>query len=149
MRLRQLLPEPYRALSDWHASVEKACADAGLAPLLLDLVRLRASQLNGCAFCVDMHSHEARERDERQSRLDVLPVWREAGEVFTAEERTALNLTEAMTLLPARGVPDDVYSRVSALFTADQVGALIMAISVINAYNRLGVAAGAHPPRRD
>jgi alkylhydroperoxidase family enzyme len=96
-----------------------------------------------------MHTREARDRGERQSRLDVLPVWRETGDLFTAEERAAIEFTEAVTLLPARGVPDDVYQPLSSVFSTEQVGALIMVISVINAYNRIGVAAAARPPRRD
>ncbi|HEX6684060.1 MAG TPA: carboxymuconolactone decarboxylase family protein [Candidatus Limnocylindrales bacterium] len=145
LRLRQLHPEPYQALNSWHASVQKSCADADLPQLLLGLVWIRVSQLNGCAFCLDMHHREARDHGERQVRLDVLPAWRESGDLFTAQERAALGLAEAMTLLPANGVPDGIYRTAAEAFSDQQVGALIMSISVINAYNRIGVATASRP----
>lgn len=145
LRLRQLLPEPYQAMSAWHLTVEKTCADVGIAPLLLDLVRVRVSQLNRCAFCLDMHQREAREHGERQARLDVLIAWQEVDDLFNSQERAALELAEAMTLLPDRGVPDEVYRSAAARFNPEQIAALIMAISMINAFNRMGVATASGP----
>ncbi|GIH04678.1 alkyl hydroperoxide reductase AhpD [Rhizocola hellebori] len=148
LRMKKLMPLAYQALSDWHIVVSRTGAEAGLEPLLVELVKVRASQLNRCAFCLDMHVHEARELGERQARLDVVAAWHECGELFSRRERAALELTEAMTRLPEAGVPDDLYNRVAQVFTHEQIAALVMAIAVINAWNRLGVASGAMPPHR-
>lgn len=147
--MRQLQPEPYHALNSWYASVQKACADAGLPRLLQDLVWIRVSQLNGCAYCLDLHNREAREHGEHQARLDVLPAWRETGDLFTLEERAAFELAEAVTLMPGRGVPDEIYHSVSEVFNDGQISALLMSICVINAYNRISVTSAAQPPRRE
>lgn len=147
--MRQLQPDAYHALNSWYASVQEACADAGLPRVLLDLVWIRVSQLNGCAYCLDLHSREAREHGERQFRLDVLSAWRECGDLFTPEERAALEFAEAVTLVSAHGVPDAVFETVSGVFGDKQIGALLMSVSVINAYNRISVASAAKPPRRE
>jgi AhpD family alkylhydroperoxidase len=146
--MKKLMPLAYQALSDWHTVAARTGAEAGLEPLLVELVKIRASQVNGCAFCLDMHVHEARELGERQARLDVVAAWHESGELFSRRERAALELTEAMTRLPERGVPEELYNRVAQVFTHEQIAALVMAIAVINAWNRLGVASGALPPQR-
>jgi len=109
---------------------------------LLELVRLRASQLNGCAYCVDMHSHDARKGGESEQRLYALPVWRETP-FFTTRERAAFELTEAATRLTDGGVSDEVFDRAAAQFTEVELAELIWVITVINAWNRLG--ATAHP----
>ena len=147
--MRQLQPEPYHALNSWYASVQQACAEAGLPRVLLDLVWIRVSQLNGCAYCLDLHNREAREHGEHQSRLDVLSAWRECGDLFNPRERAALAFAEAVTLVSEHGVPDDVYEIVSQVFGDEQIGALLMSISVINAYNRISIASAAKPPRRE
>jgi AhpD family alkylhydroperoxidase len=111
---------------------------------LLELVRARASQLNGCAYCVDMHSRDAREGGESERRLYALPVWRETA-FFTDRERAALELAEAATRLTGQGVPDDVFARAAAQFTEVELAELIWTIAVINAWNRLGATARPWP----
>ena len=130
--------EVYRAIDALDASVV-------LDPELRELVKLRASQLNGCAWCVDQHSSDAHAGGEHERRIWALSVWRETP-FFDARERAALALTEAMTLLPAQGVPDDVYAEAARRFPEDELGNLMGAIIAINAWNRVGVATGMQPP---
>ena len=114
-------------------------AHSGLEPALLDLVKLRASQINGCAYCLDMHSKDARARGEREQRLYLLDAWRESP-VYSARERAALAWTEAVTLVAESRVPDAVYEEVRRHFSDDEVLALTMTVVTINAFNRLNVA---------
>ena len=107
---------------------------------LYELVKVRASQINGCAFCLDMHARDAREGGEDQRRLDVLSAWREAPDLYSEEERAALALTEAVTLIGREGVPDDVWEGVTKLFGEQGVVSLLMAIATINVWNRLAVS---------
>ncbi|WP_158888174.1 carboxymuconolactone decarboxylase family protein [Amycolatopsis anabasis] len=135
------LPEAYQQLLALNTSVEKAAANAGLDPKLVELVKIRASQLNGCAFCLDMHTHDTLKQGEDERRIFVLPAWRET-ELYTEQERAALALTEAITKLAAtQDVPDDVYEAAMAVFTEEQVVTVVWAATVINAFNRLSVTA--------
>jgi AhpD family alkylhydroperoxidase len=119
--------------------------DAGIEPRLRELIRIRASQLNGCAYCVDMHSKDARAAGETEQRIYALPAWRETP-FFTASERAALAFTESVTLLASTHVPDADYAAVAAEFSPAQVGALVALIVAINAWNRIGVATRAWEP---
>jgi AhpD family alkylhydroperoxidase len=125
-------------------ALDSAARETRLEAPLLELVRLRASQLNGCAYCVDMHSRDAREGGETERRLYALPAWRETP-FFTDRERAALELTEAMTRLAERPVGDDVYGRAVTQFSDVELAELIWAIAVINAWNRLGATARPWP----
>ncbi|MET1074842.1 MAG: carboxymuconolactone decarboxylase family protein [Umezawaea sp.] len=126
--------------------VTRAARDNGLDPLLVELVKIRASQLNGCAFCLDMHTADAIKGGESPRRIFVLDAWREV-DLFSAEERAALELTEAITRLSeTRDVPDDVYDRATAVFTDPQYQALVWSIAVINTWNRLSVTSRAPLP---
>jgi AhpD family alkylhydroperoxidase len=119
---------------------------AGIDPALAELCKTRASQLNGCAFCLAMHTYEARQQGETEERLHLVAAWREAGELYTPAERAALALTEAMTLLPgSHGVPDDVWAAAEAELGPEQAGAVVWLIIAINAWNRLQVTAQAAP----
>ena len=141
----------YRELADGTramSALEEAVAKSGLDPLLLELVRTRVSQLNGCAFCLDMHQSDARSRGERSQRLDLLAAWREAP-VYDARERAALGLAEALTLVAGRGLPDDVWHSAARAFEPHQLAALVFAIASINGWNRLAIAAGATPALRE
>jgi len=120
--------------------MEKYVRSSGLDNQLYELVKIRASQLNGCAFCLDMHLRDARAGGEDQRRLDVLSAWREAPELFSEREQAAFALTEAVTLISQDGVPDDVWSRVSASFDDKEIVHLLMAIATINVWNRLAVS---------
>jgi AhpD family alkylhydroperoxidase len=125
-----------RALMQLEAYVNN---HTGLDPALLDLVRLRASQINGCAYCVDMHSKDLRARGDTEQRLYALVAWREAP-FFSERERAALEWTEAVTLVAQGHVPDDVYQRARRQFTELELVNLTAAIIAINAWNRAGVA---------
>jgi AhpD family alkylhydroperoxidase len=106
---------------------------------IIDLVNLRASQINGCAFCVDMHVKEATIRGERPLRLHHVAIWRESP-LFSARERAALAWTEVLTRVPPDGVPDEIYDRVRAEFSEKEISDLAFAIVAINAWNRVNVA---------
>jgi AhpD family alkylhydroperoxidase len=114
-------------------------AHSGLEPSLLELVKLRASQINGCAYCLDMHTKDARARGESEQRLYLLDAWRESP-FYSARERAALAWTEAVTLVAESRVPDTVYEEVRRQFSDDELLALTMAVVTINAFNRLNVA---------
>jgi AhpD family alkylhydroperoxidase len=120
------------------AGLEDVVAESTLEPALLELVKMRASQLNGCAYCLDMHSKDARARGEDEQRLHVLAAWREAP-LYSERERTALDWCEALTLLPQTGAPDEVYEHLRGEFDEEEIVALTLAIVAINGWNRLAV----------
>ena len=124
--------------------LERQVRQAGLDHKLIDLVRMRASQINGCAYCLDMHSKDARAKGETEQRLYGLDAWRE-GPYYSDRERAALEWTEALTLVAETRVPDDVYERVRAQFSEDELVHLSLAIVAINGWNRLNVAARTVP----
>src|SRR5690606_28477185 len=106
---------------------------------LLELIRLRASQINACVYCVDMHSSDAKKAGESDARLHAVAVWQEAP-FFTEKERAALAFTEAATRLSTHDVTDEVWERAAACFTEQEMAALVVAVATINAWNRMGVA---------
>jgi AhpD family alkylhydroperoxidase len=110
-----------------------------LGRTLLDLVNIRASLINGCAFCVDMHVKEAKIHGERELRVHHIPIWRES-DLFSPKERAALEWAEAVTTLSGHGVPDDVYKRVREQFSEKEITDLTFAITVINSWNRLSIS---------
>jgi len=119
--------------------LERAVAEAGIESELVHLIKLRASQLNGCAFCLRMHSQEAREDGEQQSRLDVLSAWRET-QLFSRREQAALAWTEALTLVSGQEIDGGDYIRLAAEFTPEeQVNVTALVVS-INAWNRIALA---------
>jgi AhpD family alkylhydroperoxidase len=118
--------------------LEQAVRSSDLDPMLLELVKLRASQLNQCAYCLDMHSKDARARGEREQRLHLLAAWREAP-VYSPRERAALAWCETLTTLSVTGAPDDVFAELEAHFSAEQIAALTFQIVAINGWNRLAV----------
>ncbi|MBV6433795.1 MAG: hypothetical protein IANPNBLG_04022 [Bryobacteraceae bacterium] len=130
-------------------AVERYVRNSGLDARLLELVRLRASQLNGCAYCVDMHTKDARAEGETEQRLYAVSVWKEAP-FFTARERAALAWTEAVTLLSHDHVPDQAYETACREFSAKELADLTMAVIAINGWNRLAVSfrtvAGTYQP---
>jgi AhpD family alkylhydroperoxidase len=118
----------------------KAAEDSGLDKSLIHLIKIRASQLNGCAFCQHMHANEARKDGEQQHRLDVLPSWREVTSVFTAREQAALIWTEALTLVAGKGVSEQDYAAVAAHYSEQEILNLTALIVTINSWNRIAVA---------
>ena len=136
-------PEGIRAL----LHMENTIRNSGIEPALYELVKMRASQLNGCAYCIDMHSKDARANGESEQRLYALSAWRETP-FFTARERAALAWTEAVTLISETHAPDDVYEEVRAKFSEAETVNLTMLIATINAWNRLAISFRAMPPVR-
>jgi AhpD family alkylhydroperoxidase len=112
---------------------------------LRELVRIRASQLNGCAYCIDMHTKDARAAGETEQRIYALPAWGETP-FFTRRERAALALTESMTLMPQTHVPDADFAQAAAEYSADELAALVSLIVTINAWNAIGVSTRAWEP---
>jgi AhpD family alkylhydroperoxidase len=130
-------PAGKKALADFDA----ALADPGVDKSLGHLIKIRASQVNGCALCIDMHTKEAKDDGETDRRIYLLDAWRET-ELFTEEERAALALTEAVTLIADGHVPDDVFDNAKKHFDDETLGKIVMAIISINAWNRLGIVQG-------
>ena len=113
-----------------------------------ELIKIRASQINHCAFCLDMHTRDARKHGVGAQKLDVLAAWREAGQLFSESERAALALTEAITELGDGHVPDEVYQRAAQVFSDRELGQVIAMAVTINAWNRINVATRLQPPTR-
>src|SRR5436190_3976761 len=124
--------------------LERQVRQAGFDSTLLDLVRMRASQINGCAYCLDMHAKDARANGETEQRLYGLNAWRETP-YYSGRERAALEWTEALTLVSETHVPDEVYERVRQEFSEDELMHLSLAIVAINGWNRLNIAARTVP----
>ena len=133
-------PAAYQAMDALEAFVRKT----SLEPSLLELVKLRASQLNACAFCIDMHSKDARAQGETEQRLFALIAWRETP-FFTERERAALAWTESVTMVAESHVPDSVYDQALRHFSEEELVNLTMAVVAINGWNRLAVAFRAVP----
>ena len=129
-------PEAYKPMF----AMENYIHAGTLGEALLALVKIRASQINGCAYCLDMHGREARAAGVDQRRLDVLSGWEEAPGLYSDRERAAIALTEEVTLIGNAGVSDAVWSRVTASFSEKEVVQLLMAIAAINVWNRLAVS---------
>ncbi|RYY73318.1 MAG: carboxymuconolactone decarboxylase family protein [Gammaproteobacteria bacterium] len=119
-----------------------------IEPLLSHLVDIRASQLNGCAFCLDMHVKEAKLHGERELRLYHIAIWRESP-LFNAKERAALELTEALTQITSEGITDELYAEVREQFSEKEFSTLVFRIMGINAWNRVNVAFRTTPGTRD
>lgn len=133
-------PNSYDAM----LGLERYLESCAIEQPLIHLVKLRASQLNGCAFCIDMHWKDLRALGERESRLYGLDAWREDPQ-YSPRERAALAWTEAVTLIAGTHVPDDVYAETRAQFDEREIGDLTLAIATINAWNRLSIAARLAP----
>ena len=119
-----------------------------LGNTLIDLVNIRASQLNGCAFCLDMHCKEAKIHGEQELRIYHIPIWREST-LFSDAEKAALEWTEAVTKLSDDGISDEVYERVRAQFSETQISELTFAIGLINVWNRLNISFRSIPGSAD
>lgn len=139
INIPEVAPEAYKAL----AHLDHKVASSGLDPIHKELIKIRASQINGCAFCVDMHTRDARNLGESERRIYAISVWRDTP-FFTPEERAILALTEELTLIQQR-VSDETYQQAAALFSEQYLGLLFMAIITINAWNRVGVGTELQP----
>lgn len=136
----KVAPGAYKAM----LGLEQYVRGCGLEPSLLELVKMRASQLNGCAFCLDMHSQDARAAGETEQRLYLLDAWREAP-FYSERERAALAWTEAVTMVSGGHVPDDVYAAARERFTEEELVNLTMAVVAINGWNRLAIGFRSEP----
>jgi AhpD family alkylhydroperoxidase len=128
-------PEVYRAIIRFDTA-----ARAGLDPALVELIQIRASHLNHCAYCLHMHTNDARKAGESEDRLHLVAVWREARHFFTPKEQAALALTEAVTLIADGGVPDPVYAEAAAHFEERELAQVLSLILTINTWNRVALA---------
>ncbi|MFT4172856.1 MAG: carboxymuconolactone decarboxylase family protein [Herbaspirillum sp.] len=135
-----LTPDGYKAMFGVHTFVQKS----GLPLALLELVRLRVSQINGCAFCVNMHVPLGREHGLSEHQINLAATWREAP-VFSARERAALAWAEAVTALAGQEVPDAVYEQAKAVFSPEEIAKLTFCVVEINGWNRLMVASRTPP----
>ncbi|GAA2780584.1 carboxymuconolactone decarboxylase family protein [Saccharopolyspora taberi] len=144
--LPKVTPDNYAAMRKLKDTVVAGATKAGIEPLLIDLVNMRASQINGCTLCLDMHSKEARAKGETEQRLYVLSAWREAP-FFTQRERVALELTEAITLVHDGQVADDVYDLAAKEFSEDELSQLIWVIIVMNNLNRVAITTRMQPAK--
>ncbi len=140
-------PEGYAAMQTLNRHVK----ESGLEPQLLELVKIRSSQINGCAFCIDMHTKDARARGETEQRLYALDAWRETP-FYTERERAALAWTEAVTRVADGHVPDDVFEPARQQFSEKELVDLTLAVVLINGWNRLAISfrsvPGSYKPRR-
>lgn len=140
----QQSPELFKKISDFSLSLK----DSVIEQTIRDLVNLRASQINGCAFCVDMHVKEAKIHGESELRLYHVAIWRESN-LFAPRERAALAWTEVLTKLPEGGVPDELYERVRGQLSEKEISDLTFSIMAINAWNRVSVAFKSVPGSAD
>ncbi|CAM5639518.1 carboxymuconolactone decarboxylase family protein [Streptomyces canus] len=128
-------PKVFRALIGFDAAARE-----GLDPTLVELIQIRASHLNHCAYCLHMHTNDARKAGESEDRLHMAPVWREARHFFTEKEQAALALTEAVTLVADGGVPDTVYAEAAACFDEQELAHVLSLILAINTWNRVALS---------
>lgn len=133
INIQKVEPAAYQAMF----GLEKYLSTSKLDPILLELIKMRTSQINGCAFCLNMHSADARKKGETEQRLYVLPAWRET-KLFTEKEQAVLALTEEVTLI-SNHVSDATYNKAASLFDANELAQIIMAIVTINAWNRIAI----------
>ena len=141
MNFYQLAPDTIKALQ----ALETQVQGSGLEKSLIELVKTRASQINGCAFCINMHTEDARKQGETEQRLYLLNAWRESP-LYSDRERAALAWTEAVTLISQTHAPDDVYAELRTHFSEAETANLTMLIATINAWNRLAISMRAiHP----
>ncbi|HET9981272.1 MAG TPA: carboxymuconolactone decarboxylase family protein [Ktedonobacterales bacterium] len=147
MEYAKVAPAVTQAMS----GLERAIHESGLEPSLLELVKTRASQINGCAFCLDMHTKDARARGETEQRLYALSAWRETP-FYTDRERAALAWSEAVTLVSETHIPDDVYEQARQQFSEQELAYLTLAVIAINGWNRLAIGfrtvPGTYQPRK-
>lgn len=134
--LHQVAPEAYKPM----IGLEKFVAESGLDKKLYHLIKTRASQINGCHYCINMHTRDAIELGETTQRLFLLDAWWEVPELYTEKEQAVLALTEAMTMIADGGVPDEVYEEAAKQLTEKELAAVMMGIVAINGWNRMAIA---------
>jgi len=134
-------PGAYKAMEGLDNFIE----NSSVPQLQQELIRIRTSLINGCAYCVNMHTNDARKQGETDQRMLLISVWREAGKIFTEEEKLLLEMTEEITLIHQHGLSDALYEKAINLFGKEKTAQVIMVIIAINAWNRIGVSLNMHP----
>ena len=137
----KVLPEAYKEL----LAEENLTRSSGIPPLQNEMIKIRASQINGCAYCVNLHTKEARMLGETEQRIYLMSVWREAPNIFNVEEMLLLEMTEEITLIHKLGLSDRLYEKAIKLWGEHRTAQVIMAIININSWNRIGVGLNLHP----
>ncbi|MEU6350491.1 carboxymuconolactone decarboxylase family protein [Streptomyces sp. NPDC047072] len=137
LNLAKTAPKVFRALVGFDAAARE-----GLDPALVELIQIRSSHLNHCAYCLHMHTNDARKAGESEDRLHLVPLWCEARHFFTPREQAALALTEAVTLIADGGVPDELYAEATTQFTEEELAHVLSVILTINTWNRVALATG-------
>ncbi len=137
-------PAAYDAMD----ALDKYIDASSIDPLHRELLKIRASQINGCAYCVDMHSRDARKAGASEQKVFLVSAWREAGDIFNEEERLLFKMTEEITLIQQHGLSDETYQKAVSTFGEKTTAELIIAITTINAWNRIGVSVEMHPALR-
>ena len=140
-KMGEVQPEAYKLLFELNKYVLKS----GIDKLQREMIKIRASQINGCAYCVNSHTRDARKLGETEQRIYLMSVWRESPNVFNEEDQCLLAMTEEITLIHQHGLSDDLYNKAIALFGEEKTAEIIMAIITINAWNRIGVSLNMHP----
>jgi AhpD family alkylhydroperoxidase len=140
----KLVPRAYAAMREFDSYARTSGVDRSL----LELIKIRASQINGCTYCLEMHTREAREQGEKQWRLDTLSAWRETP-FFDNRERAALAWTERVTLIADEHVPDEVYNDMCRHFTEEEIVKITLAVIAINGWNRLAISFGTDVSQRE
>lgn len=130
-------------------ALDKFVSESSISPWHQELIRIKASQINGCAYCVDAHSNDAHKLGESIQRIFLICTWKEAVNVFTEEERAILQLTEEITLIHKKGLTDETYSKAINYFGREKTAALMMCIIAINGWNRIGIATQLTPTIRE
>jgi AhpD family alkylhydroperoxidase len=134
-------PEAYKAMN----ALDKYVSTTTIGNLQREMIRIRASQINGCAYCVNEHTADARKLGETEQRIYLMSVWREAPSVFTEEEQLILGMTEEITMIHKHGLSDELYQKAIGLLGEEKTAQVIMVIVTINAWNRIGVSLNMHP----
>jgi AhpD family alkylhydroperoxidase len=135
INIKELEPNAYKAMS----GLEQYIRSSKLPPLLREMIKIRASQINGCAYCIDMHTQEALKLGEKQRRIFALSAWKESP-LFTEEERAVLQLTEEVTLISKDALSDETYSKVLKFYGENELAQIIMQVIIINMWNRMAVS---------
>jgi AhpD family alkylhydroperoxidase len=138
-------PHAYDAMD----ALDKFVAESSIDKVHREFIKIRSSQINGCAYCVDAHSHDALKAGESLQRVLLVSAWREAGNIFSEEERSLFQMTEEITLIHQHGLSDGTYAKAIEIFGEEKTAQIIMAIVTINAWNRISVATQLRPPVRN
>jgi len=141
LNIKNLAPEVYQNLTQ----LSQFVANAGIDPLQQELIKIRASQLNGCAYCMDIHTKEALKLGEDPRRLAVLSAWRDVEDWFSEEDKVILKLTEELTIVTNHGLSEETYEQAVDCFGEMMTAKLIIAVIAINSWNRLGISQRLHP----